>query len=155
MTPKAISWIIHGWIELGVWRDTTHYIVINQRTLLTFSPYNSLDSLVMTLNTQPRSNSMLKSVRVAVVNESTVSIVQVPRSQPIPIIKTKCKGNHEDELVDTSHYDLMTWNMYARIVTARRLRASIQMQDYISQYSSMDKSDNQKQKLMYQDVLRS
>ena len=104
----------------------------------------------MTLNTQPRSSSALKTVRVAV-NEPTVSIVQVPRSQPIPIIKKKNRNDEEDEVVDTSHYDLMTWNMYARIVTARRLRASIQMQDYIARYS-MDEAYDQDQQLMCRDV---
>ena len=104
----------------------------------------------MTLNTQPRSSSALKTVRVAV-NEPTVSIVQVPRSQPIPIIKKKNRNDEEDEVVDTSHYDLMTWNMYARIVTARRLRASIQIQDYIARYS-MDEAYDQDQQLMCRDV---
>lgn len=103
----------------------------------------------MTLNTQ------LKTVRVAV-NEPTVSLVQVPRSQPIPIIKTKCKSNHEDELVDTSYYELMTWNMYARIVTARRLRASI-TRDHVCQANDperdyMYEADDHEQLLTCRDV---
>jgi hypothetical protein len=103
--------------------------------------YGSL--LIMTLNTQPQSqrSSTLKT-------GPSVSVIQVPRSQPIPIIKKKNRSDEEDEVVDTSHYDLMTWNMYARIVTARRLRASIQMQDYNSRYS-MDEADNQDQQLTY------
>jgi hypothetical protein len=92
----------------------------------------------MTLNTQPRSSSTLKTVRVTV-NKPTVSI-QVPRSQPIPIIKKKNRNDEDDEIVDTSYYDLMTWNMYDRIVTARRLRASIQARDYMY---SMDEANDQ------------
>jgi hypothetical protein len=106
--------------------------------------YGSL--LIMTLNTQPQSqrSSTLKTTA----GGPSVSVIQVPRSQPIPIIKKKNRNEEEDEVVDTSHYDLMTWNMYARIVTARRLRASIQMQDYNSRYS-MDEADNQDQQLTY------
>ena len=100
----------------------------------------------MTLNPQPQSSSTLKTDRVAV-NEPTVSIIQLPRSQPIPIVKKKKNRNdEEDAVVDTSHYDLMTWNMYARIVTARRLRASVQMQDYIARYS-MDEAYDQERLL--------
>jgi len=95
----------------------------------------------MTLNPQPQSSSTLKTDRVAV-NEPTVSIIQLPRSQPIPIVKKK---NRNDEAVDTSYYDLMTWNMYARIVTARRLRASYQARDYIY---TMDEANNKDQQLM-------
>ena len=113
----------------------------------TFSPFCSL---LMTLNTQPQSSSTLKTVRIAV-NEPTVSIVQLPRSQPIPIVKKKNRNDEEDAVVDTSYYDLMTWNMYARIVTARRLRASIQMQDYIARYSR-DEAYDQDQQLMCRDV---
>ena len=99
----------------------------------------------MTLNTQPRSlsSSALKTVRVAV-NEPTVSIIQLPRSQPIPIVKKKNRNDEEDAVVDTSYYDLMTWNMYARIVTARRLRASYQARDYIY---TMDEANNKDQQL--------
>ena len=102
----------------------------------------------MTLNTQPRSRG---SSALKIADGSTVSIVQLPRSQPIPIIKEKNRNDEEDAVVDTSHYDLMTWNMYARIVTARRLRASIQMQDYIARYS-MDEAYDQEQQLMCRDV---
>lgn len=127
-----------------------HYLHGHKSMDATFSPYGSLDSLV----SMPRSNSMLKTVRVAV-NEPTVSIVQVPRSQPIPIIKTKCKSNQEDELV--AYYDLMTWNMYARIVTARRLRASIQTRDHIYQANDperdyMYEADDHEQLLKCRDV---
>ena len=103
----------------------------------------------MTLNTQPqsRSSSTLKTVRVAV-NEPTVSI-QLPRSQPIPIIKKKNRNDEDEEIIDTSYYDLMTWNMYNRIVTARRLRASIQARDYMY---SMDEASDQEQLLTCQDV---
>jgi len=98
----------------------------------------------MTLNTQPRS---LGSSALKIADGSTVSIVQLPRSQPIPIVKKKKNRNdEEDAVVDTSHYDLMTWNMYARIVTARRLRASVQMQDYIARYS-MDEAYDQERLL--------
>jgi hypothetical protein len=94
----------------------------------------------MTLNTQPRSSSTLKTVRVTV-NKPTVSI-QVPRSQPIPIIKKKNRNDEDEEIIDTSYYDLMTWNMYNRIVTARRLRASIHARDYMY---SMDEANDQEQ----------
>jgi hypothetical protein len=106
--------------------------------------YGSL--LIMTLNTQPQSQSR-STLKIA--NGPSVSVIQAPRSQPIPILKKKNRNDEEDEVVDTSHYyDLMTWNMYARIVTARRLRASIQARDYISRYS-MDEADNQDQQPTY------
>ena len=105
----------------------------------TFSSYISL--LIMTLNTQPRSSSTLKTVRVTV-NEPTVSIQLPIRSQPIPIIKKENRNNADEEIVDTSYYDLMTWNMYNRIVTARRLRASIHAREYMY---SMDEANDQEQ----------
>ena len=111
----------------------------------TFSPFCSL---LMTLNTQPQSSSTLKTVRIAV-NEPTVSIVQLPRSQPIPIVKKKNRNDEEDAVVDTSYYDLMTWNMYARIVTARRLRASYQARDYMY---TMDEAYDQEQLITCRDV---
>jgi hypothetical protein len=102
----------------------------------------------MTLNTQPRSSSTLKTVRVTV-NEPTVSVQLPIRSQPIPIIKKENRNDEDEEIVDTSYYDLMTWNMYNRIVTARRLRASIQARDYMY---SMDEASDQEQLLTCQDV---
>jgi hypothetical protein len=62
-----------------------------------------------------------------------ISSIHIPSQPiPIPIINRKSeRDEEEDEVVDTSYYDLMTWNMYIRIVTARRLRASIQARDYI------------------------
>ncbi len=85
----------------------------------------------MTCNTQPRNSSRLKSVTV-IVNEPSISLIHVPSQPiPIPIISRKIERDEEDEVVDTSYYDLKTWNMYILIVTARRLRASIQARDFI------------------------
>ena len=67
-----------------------------------------------------------------IVNEPSISLIHVPSQPiPIPIISRKIERDEEDEVVDTSYYDLKTWNMYILIVTARRLSASIQARDYI------------------------